>query len=196
MELTILILVYVDDIIITGNNLEKIKKVKTQLKEKFDIKDLGILKYFLGIKISHSTKGFFISQTKYNLDLLKETGKLGSKPINTPIDGQHKLNTKDEKSLEDVQQFQRLVGKLIYLTVTRPDIAFSVSQISQFMHALRTSHFDAITRILRYLKGTPGKGIWMKNNNSNTVCDYSDADWARSFDRKSTTGFYIFVGRN
>jgi hypothetical protein len=89
-----------------------------------------------------------------------------------------KLNINDGKPLEYIQQFQRLVGKLIYLTVTRPDIAYSVSQISQFMHTPRTSHLEAVNRILRYLKGTPGKGILMKNNNSNTLCGYSDVDWA------------------
>jgi Reverse transcriptase (RNA-dependent DNA polymerase) len=191
-QLTTLVLVYVDDIIITENNHEEINT--HQLKNKFDIKDLGVLKYFLGIKIAHSTKGLFISQRKYTLHLLKETCKLASKPISTPIDGRHKLNINDGKPLEDIQQFQRLVRKLIYLTVTRPDIA--VSQISQFMHTPRTSHLDAVNRILRYLKGTPGKGILMKNNNSNTLCGYSDADWAENFDRKSTTGFCTFVGGN
>jgi hypothetical protein len=88
------------------------------------------------------------------------------------------------------------MGRLIYLMVTRPDISFSVSQISKFMHAPRTTHLNTIDRILRYLKGTPGKRIWMKNNNSNEIYGYSDADWAGSFDRKSTTDFCIFIGRN
>ena len=92
---TTIILVYVDDIIITGNNYEKINEVKKYLKEKFEIKDLGRLKYFLGIEITHSTKGLFISQRKYTLDLLKETGKLGSKPASTPIDSKILLNFKD-----------------------------------------------------------------------------------------------------
>jgi hypothetical protein len=191
-----LVLVYVDDLIITGNNLEEIRKIKSQLKEKFDIKDLGYLKYFLGIEVAFSRKGLFISQRKYTLDLLKETGKLGCKPASTPIDTKHKLNTEDGEPLEDIPQFQRLVGKLIYLTVTRPDISFSVSQISRFMHLPRTPHLEAVNRILRYLKGNPGKGIKMKNNNSNELCGYSDADWAGSFDRKSTTGFCTFVGGN
>ena len=187
---------YVDDLIITGNNLEEIRKIKFQLKEKFDIKDLGYLKYFLGIEVAFSDKGLFISQRKYTLDLLKETGKLGCKPISTPIDTKYKLNTEDGEPLEDINQFQRLVGKLIYLTVTRPDISFSVSQISKFMHSPRTPHLEAVHRILRYLKGNPGKGIKMENNSSNEICGYSDADWAGSFDRKSTTGFCTFVGGN
>jgi Reverse transcriptase (RNA-dependent DNA polymerase) len=194
--ITIIVLVYVDDIIITGNDVTEIKRVKARLREKFDIKDLGLLKYFLGIEIAHSPKGIFISQRKYTLDLLKETGKLGCKPTSTPIDSKVKLNTEDGEQLGDINQFQRLVGKLIYLTVTRPDISFSISQISKFMHAPRTPHLEAINRILRYLKGTPGKGVWMKNNNSNEICGYSDADWAGSYDRKSTTGYCTFVGGN
>ena len=137
----------------------------------------------------------FISQRKYILDLLKETS-WGCKPISTPIDNKCKLDTENGEPLKDINQFQRLVGKLIYLTVTRPDISFAVSQISKFMHAPRTPHLAAINRILRYLKRTPGKGVCMKNNDSNEICGYSDADYAGSFDRKSTTGFCTFVGGN
>jgi len=89
-----------------------------------------------------------------------------------------------------------LVGKLIYLIVTRPDIAYAVGTVSQFMHAPRTTHLDAVNRIIRYLKGSPGQGIWMKKNNTNNILAYSDADWAGSFDRKSTTGYCTFVGGN
>jgi hypothetical protein len=88
------------------------------------------------------------------------------------------------------------MGKLVYLTVTRPDISYSVSQVSKFMHAPRTPHLEVIIKILRYLKGTPGKEILMKNNNSTEVCGYSDADWTGSFDGKSITDFCTFVGRN
>jgi Reverse transcriptase (RNA-dependent DNA polymerase) len=192
----IIVSVYIDDIIITDNNMEEIKKVKAQLRENFDIKVLELLKYFLGIEIAQSPKRIFISQRKYTLDLLREIGKLGCKPTSTPIDSKIKLNTEDDEQLEDISQFQRLVGKLIYLTVTRPDISFSISQISKFMHAPRTPHLEAINRILRYLKGTPGKGVWMKNNNSNDIRGNFDADWARSFDRKSTTKFYTFIDEN
>jgi Reverse transcriptase (RNA-dependent DNA polymerase) len=94
------------------------------LKENFNIKDLGFLKYFLGIEIARSPKGLFISQRKYIFDLLKETGKLGCKPVTTPIDNKCKLNTEDGEPVEDINHFQRLVSRLIYLTVTRPDIFF------------------------------------------------------------------------
>jgi hypothetical protein len=166
------------------------------LKENFDIKDLGFLKYFLGIKIVRSPKDLFISQRKYILDLLKETEKLGCKSVSTPIDNKYKLNTENGEPVEDINHFRRLVGRLIYLTVTRPNISFFVSQISKFMHTPRTTHLNVIEMILRYLKGTPRKEILMTNNNSNDVCGYSDVDWAGSYDRKSTTGFCIFVGGN
>jgi Reverse transcriptase (RNA-dependent DNA polymerase) len=132
---TTVVLVYVDDIIITGNNPIEIDCMKKDLKQKFKIKDLGKLKYFLGIKIVHSQKGLFISQRKYVLDLLKETGKLGCKPTKTPIETNIKLNNEDGEPLRDINQFQRLIWKLICLTVTRPDLSFVVSQLANLcMH--------------------------------------------------------------
>jgi Reverse transcriptase (RNA-dependent DNA polymerase) len=160
---TTIVFVYVYDIIVTGNNEKEIKIVKNYLKNKFDIKDLGRLKYFLGIEIVHSKrKGLFLSQIKYVLDLLQETHKLSAKPASTPTEPNKKLYLEEGEPLKDVGQYQRLVGKLIYLTVTRPDIAFAVSLASQFMHAPRTTHLEAADRILRYLKGSPDQGIWMK----------------------------------
>eukprot|EP00257_Ricinus_communis_P018006 XP_015576586.1 uncharacterized protein LOC107261482 [Ricinus communis] len=179
------------------NSNEEIEKVKQKLKEEFNIKDLGQLTYFLGIEIAKSHKGLFLSQRKYVLDLLKETGKIRAKPIDTPIETKTRLNLEDGDSLGDIGHYQRLVEKLIYLTVTRPDISYAVNMISQFMHAPRTLHLDAVDRILRYLKGTPGQGIWMKNNNNTiTVTGFSDADWVGSCERKSTSGFCTFVEGN
>jgi hypothetical protein len=154
------------------------------------------LKYFLGIKIAHSPKGLFISQRKYVLDLLRETDKLGCKPAITSMDSKCKLNIEDDKPLEDINLFQRLVEKIIYLTVTRPDISYLICQVSKFIHSPRTSHLDAINKILRYLKGSPRLGICFKNNNSNEICSYFDAYWVGGFDWKSTTDFCTFVCGN
>jgi Reverse transcriptase (RNA-dependent DNA polymerase) len=175
-EHTTIVLVYVGDIIITGNNKKQIKEIKNQLRENFDIKDLGHLKFILGIEIAYSQESLFLSQRKYILELLKEIKKLGCKSVPTPFDSKNKLNIEDDKSLEDISQYQRFVGKLIYLTVTRPDITYAVSQISQYMHVPRTSHMEAINKILRYLKRTPETRIFMKNNNSNEIYGYTDAD--------------------
>jgi hypothetical protein len=166
------------------------------LKNQFDIKDLGHLRYFLGIEIAYSQGELFLSQRKYVLNLLKEPGKIGCKPTSTPMDSKNKLNTEDGELLENINQYQRLVENLIYLIVIRSDLTFIISQVSQFMHTPRTSHMEAINRILRYLKRTLGKGIFMKNNNSNEIYGYTDADWAESFDRKSTTSYCTFIGEN
>jgi hypothetical protein len=127
------------------------------LKNKFDIKDLDFLKYFLSIEIAHSHRNLFLSQRKYVLDLLRETRKIGCKPSSTPIDSKTKINNEEEEPLDNENQYQILVGKLIYLIITRSDILFAVSQVGQFMYAPKTIHMEVIDKILRYLKKTPRK---------------------------------------
>ena len=129
----ILLVVYVDDIVITGNDSAGISSLKSFLQTQFQTKDLGLLKYFLGIEISRCKKGIFLSQRKYVLDLLAETGKLGVKPCNAPMTPNLQLTAEDGELFEDPERYRRLVGKLNYLTVTRPDIAYSVSVVSQFI---------------------------------------------------------------
>ena len=122
-------LIYVDDIIITGNDGTSINNVKSFLQAQFDVKDLGILKYFLGIELAYSSKGLVLSQRKYVLDLLSETGKLGARPASSPISST-KEGKEDDLPFEDITGYQRLVGKLIYLTITRPDLSYAVSLVS------------------------------------------------------------------
>ncbi|RVW64572.1 Retrovirus-related Pol polyprotein from transposon TNT 1-94 [Vitis vinifera] len=153
-----IIIVYVDDIILTGDHEEKIDLLKKLLTKEFEIKDLGNLKYFLEMEIARSKKGIAVSQRKYVLDLLNETGMLGCKPAETPMDTTVKLEESDGSAPVDKGRYQRLVGKLIYLSHTRPDIGFSVSVVSQFMNNPTEKHMTAVIRILRYLKMTPGKG--------------------------------------
>ena len=116
-----------------------------------------MLHYFLGIEVSRSPKGIYLSQRKYVLDLLSETGLSGCRPVATPIEQNHRLISKDGPPV-DRERYQRLVGRLIYLSHTRPDIAFAVSVVSQFMHDPRSRHMDAVIKIIRYLKGCPGRG--------------------------------------
>ncbi|KAG7556870.1 Retrotransposon gag domain [Arabidopsis suecica] len=196
----VVILVYVDDIIISGNDKVGIQETKTFLKSVFDIKDLGELKYFLGIEVCRSKEGLFLSQRKYTLDLLSQVGKLGAKPAKTPLEDDYKANRKgelDNKPFEDVTQYRRLVGKLIYLTITRPDICFAVNVVSQHMQAPTLHHWNMVTRILKYLKGAPGQGIWMGCNKNTELVGYCDADYAGDTkDRSSTTGYCTFIGGN
>lgn len=206
----VVVLVYVDDLIISGNDKEGILETKTYLKTVFDIKDLGELKYFLGIEVCRSSEGLFLSQRKYTLDLLNETGKIGAKPAKTPLADGYKVKRKGEKKGKELKeedpldkpyadplQYRRLVGKLIYLTLTRPDLCFAVNQVSQYMQNPTVYHWNMVERILRYLKGSPGQGIWMGKNENAEIVGYCDADYAGDTnDRKSTTGYCTFIGGN
>lgn len=109
--------------------------VKKELGRIFEVKDLGPFKYFLGLEVARSRKGIFLSQRKYALDLLRDTGMIGCKPATSPMDPKQSLHEIEDDLLPDPHTYQRLVGRLIYLTLTRPDIAFAVSMVSQFMHA-------------------------------------------------------------
>ncbi|XP_048440597.1 uncharacterized mitochondrial protein AtMg00810-like [Pyrus x bretschneideri] len=118
------------------------------------------------------------------------------KPARTPLNSNLKLQFHGDL-IPNIEYYQRLVSKLIYLTITRPDIAYAVSLVSQFMHAPNTDHMKIVHRVLRYLKGSIGRGILMCNNGHTQISGYTDADWAgNSLDRKSITGFCTFVGGN
>ncbi|RVX05223.1 Retrovirus-related Pol polyprotein from transposon RE1 [Vitis vinifera] len=154
----IYLVVYVDDIVITGSDQNDIQNLKQHLFTHFQTKDLGKLKYFLGIEIAQSSSGVVLSQRKYALDILEETGMLDCKPVDTPMDPNVKLIPGQGEPLGDPGRYRRLVGKLNYLTITRPNISFPVSVVSQFLQSPCDSHWDAVIRILRYIKSTPGQG--------------------------------------
>jgi hypothetical protein len=161
------------------------------------MKDLGQLKYFLGIEVARSKQGISLSQHKYVLDLLSETGMLACKPVETPIQMNHQLGILPDQIPTDMGRYQRLVGKLIYLTHTRSDITYAVSVVSQFIHAPSEEHMNAVYRILRYLKGAPGKGLLYVKNDVSNIEGYTDADWAvDQTTRRSTSGYLTFVEGN
>ncbi|KAL0375663.1 UNVERIFIED_CONTAM: Retrovirus-related Pol polyprotein from transposon RE2 [Sesamum calycinum] len=131
----VVLAVYVDDILITGSDIDRIEEAKTCLQKHFVTKDLGRPRYFLGIEIAHSKHGVSLSQRKYACDLLQEAGLLGTKPVDTPMDSNPDFWNDDGNYLEDKTKYRRLVGKLIYLTVTRPDISFAVGLIEAYSDA-------------------------------------------------------------
>lgn len=189
--------IYVDDMIITGNDEEEMKKLKENLFAEFEMKDLGRLKYFLGIEVLRSKQGIFICQKRYILDLLAEIGMIDCKPVDTPMAANLKLYMEEGAVLADKERYQRLVGKLIYLSHTRPDIAYAVGVVSKFMHKPQASHMEAVWRIIKYLKGTVGHGVLFKSHGHLKVQAYTDADWAGDKgDRRSTSGYFTLVGGN
>ncbi|KAJ0818040.1 putative RNA-directed DNA polymerase [Helianthus annuus] len=197
-SVTVFLLVYVDDVVVTGNSEYEIKKIKTILHETFKIKDLGILKYFLGIEVLYDKDIICLNQRKYCLELLNEYGFLGSKPVSTPIELSSLVTSKIEKNqqlLNNVTGFQKLIGKLIYLSLTRPDISYTVQFLSQFMHSPKEVHLSLALRLLRYLKQSPGKGLSFKKSSKLELYGFADSDWAKCLQtRKSVTGFCIFLG--
>jgi hypothetical protein len=189
------LLVYVDDVILAGNNLEDITKTKCFLSSHFKLKDMGQLKYFLGIEVARSKHEISLCQRKYALEILKDTGFLGAKPSRFPAEQNVTLTQEDEDLLKDASQYRRLVGRLIYLTIIRPDLAYAVHILSQFMDKPRQPHLEAAHKVLRYIKQAPGQGILLPSKGSLELRAYCDADWARCKDtRRSTTGYCFFLG--
>ena len=193
------LLVYVDDIILTRNSIDAIHHITTLLDQTFKIKDLGILKFFLGLKVARSSRGIHLCQRKYTLDILADFGMLGSCPISTPTDYSTRLHATMGDPLSDSSSssYRRLVGRLIYLTTTRPDIAHVVQQLSQYMANPTTAHSQAASRVLRYLKETLGSGLFFSATGSPQLKVFNDADWAGCRDsRRSVTGFSIYLGHS
>jgi histone deacetylase 1/2 len=194
---TTMILVYVDDILITGNSTSHVQQCITNLQQAFSIKDLGPLSYFLGIAVTTTPQGYHFSQTKYLQDLLTRTNMQSAKPSTTPMATGSSLSSDDSALFYNPHLYRSIVGALQYATITRPDLSFAVNKVSQYMHAPTENHWSAVKRILRYIRGSINLGLFFHSSSTNTLHAYSDADWAGSLDdRRSTTGFCIYLGRN
>ena len=189
------LLIYVDDLVLTGNNSEVYKQFKQYLNKCFEIKDLGPLKYFLGIEVARGPQGLFLCQRKYALEIVDECGLLGAKPAVFPIETNHKLALATGPPLDDATRYRRLIGRLIYLTITRPELCYAVHILSQFMQEPKEQHMEAARRVLRYLKGVPGQGLLLRSNTALQVHAFCDADCgACPLTRRSLSGYYITIG--
>ncbi|XP_041016134.1 uncharacterized mitochondrial protein AtMg00810-like [Juglans microcarpa x Juglans regia] len=188
------LLVYVDDIIVGGDSQDEIDSLQTYLHSKFKLKDLGPLKYFLGLEVAKSSSGINFCQRKYTLETLEDAGLLGTKTVSTPIELNHRLSHTTNEILQDPTAYRRLIGRLIYLTITRPDITYVVNVLSQFMDKPSQTHMHSAYRVLRYLKGSIGQGIFLLSRSPLHLKAYSDSDWAACPEiRRSVTSFCVFI---
>ena len=159
------------------------------------MKDLSPLNYFLSLEVSSSADGYYLTQAKYTSDLISRASITDSKIVDTPIEYNCRLNSPDGESLSDAILYRQLVGSVIYLTVTRPDISYAFHIVSQFMAAPRSPHYFVILRILLHLKGTIFDGLHFSSHSSLTLQAYSNANWASDpTDRRSTTRYCFLLG--
>ncbi|RVW31775.1 Retrovirus-related Pol polyprotein from transposon RE1 [Vitis vinifera] len=193
----LILLVYVDDILVTGSNPTLVSHFISYLSTKFALRDLGPLSYFLGIQAQQLGSVLHLNQHKYIADLLKHTQMETSKPAPTPRRLGRTLSQSDGVSLSDPSEYRSTVGALQYVILTRPDIAFAMNKACQFMAKPSDVHWMAVKRILRYLKGTIHLGLHFQPAASMELQGYSDADWASCpDDRRSTSGYCVFLGSN
>ncbi|XP_019414575.1 PREDICTED: uncharacterized protein LOC109326339 [Lupinus angustifolius] len=193
------VLVYVDDIIVSGSSKSQVHNIIDKLSHNFALKRLGLLDYFLGIEVTHLPDGsLFLSQAKHVSDLLQMANMLSAKPSTTPMGTSCKLTKSGSNSFEDPSLYRSIVGALQYATITRPDLTFSVNKVCQFMSQPRIQHWSAVKRILRYLQGFTSFGLHIRPATSSiplSVMACCDADWAADpDDRKSISGACVFIG--
>lgn len=169
---------YVDDILVASNNLAAANSFKNYLHDQIKLKDLGTVKFFLGLEIARTAKVIHLRQKKYTLELLEEAGVLDSKSAKFPTNQYCMLSKYTGELLKDVSMYRRLVGKLLFLTLTRPDITYSVHKLRQFMDKPRKIHLQAAIRVLQYLKRTPGQGLFFAADSQLHLKAYTDSDWA------------------
>ncbi|KAF5813031.1 putative RNA-directed DNA polymerase [Helianthus annuus] len=203
------VLVYVDDIIVTGNNTTAINDVIATLGTSFAVKDLGDLHYFLGIEVIRHGSNLILSQRKYISDLIHKAGLSECKPVPSPMSTSQLLTLGDSQLLADPTKYRQIVGALQYASLSRPDITFAVNKVCQFMQTPTENHWSAVKRILRYLKGTSHFGLFIRHDSASTLHAFTDVNWnttLRAFsdadwagcpdDRRSTGGFAIYLGSN
>ncbi|KAL0438755.1 UNVERIFIED_CONTAM: Retrovirus-related Pol polyprotein from transposon RE2 [Sesamum latifolium] len=176
-------------------SMSLITGVKSCLDALFTIKNLGEARFFLGLQLARSAEGTSVTQTKYILDIIHDTGLTDAKSATTPFPQHVKLSVTGGAVLSDPKRYRRLVGRLLYLGFTRPDISYSVQQLSQFLQHPCDDHWRAALHVVRYLKGTSATGLFFPCSNSFRLTAYCDADWASCVDtRRSISGFCVFLG--
>ncbi|GKB73714.1 retrovirus-related pol polyprotein from transposon TNT 1-94 [Tanacetum coccineum] len=191
----IIIQIYVDDIIFGSTCQEMCDRFAKIMHDEFEMSMMGELNFFLGLQIKQLDDGIFFNQSKYIKEMLKKFGLEDSKPIKTPMSTETKLTRDEDGESVDNTKYRGMIGSLLYLTASRPDIMFSVCLCARFQEDPKTSHLEAVKRIFRYIKGTTHLGLWYPKGPDIEIIVYADSDHAGDYgDRKSTSGVCTFIG--
>ncbi|WVZ75916.1 hypothetical protein U9M48_023934 [Paspalum notatum var. saurae] len=186
---TLIVQIYVDDIIFGGSSHTLVSSFAEQMSREFEMSLMGELQFFLGLQIKQGLEGTFVHQAKYTRDILNKFNMGDSKPMTTPMSTNTALDADEDREAVDQKEFRGMVGSLLYLTATRPDIQFAVCLCARYQASPRTSHRQAVKRIFRYLKFTPELGLWYSSVFSLSLRGFSDADHTGCrIDHKSTSG--------
>ncbi|XP_060672767.1 uncharacterized mitochondrial protein AtMg00810-like [Ziziphus jujuba] len=197
LSLIIWVLIYVDDILISGSDSSAITRFIAQLNSLFSLKDLGPLSFSLGIKVYGNSTGLYLSQAKYIRELLAKTSMLECKTSPTPASTSVQLGKDIGASFSDKLLYRSTIGTLQYLLLTRPDLAFIINKLSQFMQAPTEVHWAACKCVLHYLKGTIQLGLHIRSSLRSSLYGYTDANWASNVDdRRSTGGCCVYLNDN
>jgi hypothetical protein len=189
------VLVYVDDIIFGCNKDPLVQWFASAMESEFEMSMIGELSFFLGLQITQRSEGMFISQEKYLREMLKRFQMEDSKPVGTPMVTGCKLSKDDDSPDVDQSSYRSMIGSLLYITTSRPDIMHVVGMVGRYQSAPKESHLLAVKRIFRYLKETMTYGLWYPRNQNFQLTAYSNADWVNCVDeRKSTSGGAFFLG--
>ncbi|KAI5349042.1 hypothetical protein L3X38_001929 [Prunus dulcis] len=189
---TLIVSIYVDDIVYTGSSEELIDEFKTEMMRRYEMTDLGLLYHFLGMAVIQTESCIFINQKKYALTLLDKFGLKQCKPVSTPLVATEKLCKDDGSDPADESEYRKIVGSLLYLTATRPDIMFAASLLARFMHCPTKKHYGMAKRVLRYIQGTIDFGIEYQKGKEAILIGYCDSDWGGSQDDMRSTSGYAF----
>jgi hypothetical protein len=190
----VILLLYVDDLFLTGEE-KLITNCKKKLVAEFEMKDIGPMHYFLGLEVCQSLEKIFLNQGKYTIEILKRFDMLECKDMNTPMETNLKLPDDTSSELVDATLYKQIIGSLMYLMNTRPDICFVVNTLSWYLVEPRRVHLVAVKNVMRYLKGTLDYGLCYIGNHDFRLYSYTDSDWTGSAsDRKSTSGCCFSLG--
>ena len=190
----LVLVLYVDDLFLSGGNLQQIQWLKTKLHTQFDMSDLGFVTKYLGVEFRRlPDSSYHISQKDYIHDILQDFDMLQAKPEHVPLPPGLRFLSDMDSPPTNLHHYCKLVGKLIFLTTTRPDLSYTVSTVSRYMAAPQHAHLEAVKHILRYLRHTSDYSLLYQHQKSQPIQGYTDADWATCQETRRSTGGYLFT---